>query len=46
MRLVTVAKLNMDWVEFRNVSETDAYNLKSHHLSYVKKGAAPNGVEG
>ena len=24
-----------DWVEFRNVSG-DAYNLKNHHLSYVK----------
>ena len=31
-----------DWVEFRNVSG-DAYNLKNHHLSYVKKAADPAG---
>ena len=30
---------DMDWVEFRNLSETDAYNLKNHHLSYVKSDA-------
>ena len=29
-----------DWVEIRNVSG-DAYNLKNHHLSYVKKAEAP-----
>ena len=27
-----------DWVEFRNVSG-DAYNLRNHQLSYVKKDA-------
>ena len=34
-----------DWVEFRNVSETDAYNLANHLLSYVQKAAVPNGVK-
>ena len=29
------ATAGQDWVEFRNVSG-DAYNLKNHHLSYVK----------
>ena len=29
-----------DWVEFKNVSG-DAYNLKNHHLSRVKKADAP-----
>ena len=25
-----------DWVEFRNMSATEPYNLKNHHLSHVK----------
>ena len=29
-----------DWVEIQNVSG-DAYNLKNHHLSFVKKADAP-----
>ena len=36
------SKAGHDWVEFRNVSG-DAYNLRNHHLSYVKKDAEPDG---
>ena len=32
-----------DWVEFRNLSKDDAYNLRNHQLSYVKKAADPAG---
>ena len=35
------SKIGQDWVEFRNLSEDKPYNLKNHHLSYVKKGADP-----
>ena len=32
--------MDHDWVEIKNVSG-DAYNLKNHHLSFLKKATAP-----
>ena len=33
------SKAGEDWVEFRNLSADEPYNLKNHHLSALKSGA-------